>query len=333
MPARACGSAAAWRLGVRARYGFSDHVLEGPARRRASPRRRHRVELFGARDYRDVGDIAERSTAVNSFAAQEFGSDATDPYDVRGVGAGATLGTWAGVDWSLTAAHEEQGRLTVHATPWHGAYGATLPAWSLTEERLGLDVSRALPATALGDVRVHAQVRGGWYAGRDTTLAERHPDFERAFVEIHAQRKVGADALLLAATAAGVRASSGIPAQEYVFLGGPVSGPGYDYHRFASQLGATGHAEWRLGIPFFGMSLGAFGRAPASATLAPYVHTVYVARSAPFATPANGWYPSAGVGLLVLFDLARFDVARGLRRGAGRWTFSFDVAPALWRVL
>ena len=320
-------------LSAAGRWGFDDHQAKGRGAVELEGADGRSVQVFAMRDYRDAGDVAEASSVVNSIAAQEFGTDRSDPYDVRGVGAGAALGRWAGLDWSLTAAHEAQGRLAVHATPWHGAYGATLPAWSLTEERLGLDVSRALPATALGDVRVHAQLRGGWYAGRDTALAERHPDFERAFVEVRAQRKVGADALVLAATAAGVHASSGIPAQEYVFLGGPVSGPGYDYHQFASQLGATGHAEWRLGIPFFGISLGAFGRSPASATLAPYLHTVYVARSAPFAAPANGWYPSAGVGLLMLFDLARFDVARGLRRGAGRWTFSFDVAPALWRVL
>ena len=46
---------------------------QGPTRRRASARRRHRDRAFGVRDYRDVGDVAERSTAVNSFAAQEFG--------------------------------------------------------------------------------------------------------------------------------------------------------------------------------------------------------------------------------------------------------------------
>lgn len=335
----ALGAGAAARLGggVRVsadgRWGFADHQAKGRGAIHLDGADGRSIQVFAMRDYRDAGDVAEASSVVNSIAAQEFGSDRTDPYDVRGGGVGATLGTWAGVDWSLAAAHEEQGRLAVHAAPWHGRYGVTIPAWSLTEERLSLDVSRALAGTALGDVRLHAQMRGGWYSGRDTTLGPGHPAFERAFVEAHAQRKIGRDELVLAATAAGVHAASGIPAQEYVFLGGPVSGPGYDYHQFAAQFGSTAHAEWRLPVPFFGLSLGAFGRAPASATLAPYFHTVYVARSAPFAAGANGWYPSAGVGLLVLFDLARFDVARGLRRGAGRWTFSFDVAPALWRVL
>jgi hypothetical protein len=138
---------------------------------------------------------------------------------------------------------------------------------------------------------------------------------------------------VLDATVAGVRGSSEVPAQEYVFLGGPISGPGYDYHQFAARFGATAHAEWRVPVPFAPISLGAFGRASPTATVAPYVHMVYVTNGAPFATPARGWYPSVGVGFMLLFDLARFDVARGLRRGTGRWTFSFDLAPALWRVL
>jgi len=335
----ALGAGAAARVGggvrvsAAARWGFDDHAAKGRGAVEWDGADGRSIQVFAMRDYRDAGDRQEASSVVNSIAAQEFGSDRTDPYDVRALGLGVSLGTWAGAGWSVSAAHEEQGRLAVHAAPWHGAYGGTLPAWSLTEERLALDASRVLPVTALGEVRLRAELRGGWYRGRDTVLDAPHPTFERVGLEVHAQRKVGSDALVLDATAAAVRASSGIPAQELVLLGGPVSGPGYDYHQFAAQLGATGHAEWRFGVPFFGLSLGAFGRAPATATLAPYVHTVYVSRTAPFAAPANGWYPSVGVGLMVLFDLARFDVARGLRRGAGRWTFSFDVAPALWRVL
>ena len=45
----------------------------------------------------------------------------------------------------------------------------------------------------------------------------------------------------------------------------------------------------------------------------------------------EGVYPSAGVGLLTLFDLVRFDVARGLR--SGRWTFSVDMTRDFWAVL
>ena len=335
----ALGGGASARLGggfgaaATARWGLDDHQAKGRGSVGYEWASGRSIALFAMRDYRDVGDRPEVSPLVNSIAAQEFGSDRTDPYDVRGLGLELALGRWAGADWSVVAAHEDQNRLAVHAAPWHGAYAATVPAWSVGEERLAVDARRSLQATALGDLSVHAQIRGGSFMGRDTTLAPRHPTFGRAFVEAHAQRKVGADALVLDATAAGVHGSSGVPAQEYVFLGGPVSGPGYDYHQFAARFGATAHAEWRVPVPFPAISLGAFGLAPATATLAPYVHTMYVTNGASFATAARGWYPSVGVGFMVLFDLARFDVARGLRRGTGRWTFSFDLAPALWRVL
>jgi len=315
------------------RWGFDDHQAKGRGSVGYEWSSGRSIALFAMRGYRDAGDVPEVSPLVNSIAAQEFGSDRTDPYDVRGLGVDLALGRWAGADWSATAAHEEQNRLAVHAAPWHGTYGATVPAWSIREERLAVDARRSLPSVALGDVTVHAQLRGGWFTGRDTALAAGHSSFERAFVQAHAQRKLGADALVLDATVAGVRGSSGVPAQEYVFLGGPISGPGYDYHQFAARFGATAHAEWRVPVPFAPISLGAFGRASPTATVAPYVHMVYVTNGAPFATPARGWYPSVGVGFMLLFDLARFDVARGLRRGAGRWTFSFDLAPALWRVL
>jgi len=52
---------------------------------------------------------------------------------------------------------------------------------------------------------------------------------------------------------------------------------------------------------------------------------------APGEPARQGWYPALGVGTLVLFDLLRFDVARGLRDG--RWTFSVDAARGFWPIL
>jgi hypothetical protein len=83
------------------------------------------------------------------------------------------------------------------------------------------------------------------------------------------------------------------------------------------------HVEWRAKVPFIPVPLGEWGRAPATATLAPFVHTAWV--------DGKGWYPSAGVGLLSVFDLLRFDVARGTRDG--RWSFYFDVSRDFWPIL
>ena len=74
--------------------------------------------------------------------------------------------------------------------------------------------------------------------------------------------------------------------------------------------------EWRSSVPFFGLSLGPYGKAPARATLAPFATVIYSANEAPFAADRGGWYPAVGVGALLFFDLLRIDVARGLHHGA-----------------
>jgi hypothetical protein len=84
-------------------------------------------------------------------------------------------------------------------------------------------------------------------------------------------------------------------------------------------------------VPFPSIPLGRFGTAPGSATLAPFVHFAYIDDPAQFRRSDSGWFPAAGVGALVLFDLLRFDVAHGFRDG--RWTFSADVTRDFWRVL
>jgi hypothetical protein len=64
-------------------------------------------------------------------------------------------------------------------------------------------------------------------------------------------------------------------------------------------------------------------------TLAPFAHVVFLGRAT--GGRAAGWYPSLGTGALLFFDAIRLDVARGLRDG--KWTFSADLTPELWRVL
>src|SRR5688572_19275865 len=74
-------------LDVRGRYGMDDREGKGSgALSWRSPR--WGVRIFGLRDFRDAGDVQERSRLINSIAAQEFGSDFTDPYGVQAVGLG-----------------------------------------------------------------------------------------------------------------------------------------------------------------------------------------------------------------------------------------------------
>ena len=134
------------------------------------------------------------------------------------------------------------------------------------------------------------------------------------------------------------------PAQHLVFLGGPTTGPGYDFHQFTGRVGASQRVELRTPAPFPSFKLGRYGRTPATITLAPFVNAVWIsdrtfvrprtAKAVLAATTpslSNGWFPSVGIGALTIFDLIRFDVARGLRDG--RWSFSVDAGRELWGIL
>jgi hypothetical protein len=101
------------------------------------------------------------------------------------------------------------------------------------------------------------------------------------------------------------------------------------------RFGASQRVEGRFSIPFVALSLGRYGNTGNRATLAPFAHVAYVAM-VDSSTRAGtgrgvGWYPSIGVGLLTVFDLLRFDVAKGLRDG--RWAFSVDVIRDFWSIL
>ena len=334
----ALGAGASLRAGggivasLRGRYGFSDHELKGRlgvALRRGGGTG---IELFGMRDYRDASNVAERSAAVNSFGAQEFGSDDTDPYDVAGAGAIAELGVHAGLHWSVEGAWERQDSLRIHATSAWGSFARTIPAQPLHEERLTLSFARQSPTVLAGiETRFSGQLRGGLTQPLRGDTGHVDDSFARAMFTAHGERALGDGRLVLESTIAGVVGRHEVPAQELVYLGGPVSGPGYDFHQFAGRVGATGRVEWRTHVPFIGLPLGPYGRAPASATLAPFATVIYTAHAPPFAPARPGWYPAVGVGALFFFDILRIDVARGLRRG--KWTFSLDVTRDLWSIL
>jgi hypothetical protein len=138
--------------------------------------------------------------------------------------------------------------------------------------------------------------------------------------------------LVLFTAGGAVGANGPIPAQEWLYFGGPVSAPGYAFHELAALAGATQRVEWRMPIPAPAISLGRFGRAPGRATLAPFAQATFARRaSALDAAHPSGVYPTLGVALSPFFDLVRFELARGLRHG--RWTFNVDLSRAFWGVL
>ncbi len=317
------------RAAVQARYGVDDEQVKGRVALSWVRASGVGVHLFAEREYRDAGDVVERSGLINSIAAQEFGSDATEPFDVRGAGITADLGAALGMGWRLTGAYERHDPVRVVARPSRGEYEPVIDAMDAGAIRLAVAFDRPTSLIVAGtELRVQGEVRGMSFLPR--ALSAQDPRTARVFVDASLERPVGSHRLVTRTTFAAVGAtSSAVPSQELVYLGGPVSGPGYRYHEFAGRIGGSHRLEWRIPAPFVAIPLGRFGEVPPRMTVVPFAHAVFLARTA--GERSAGWYPSLGAGAMLFFDAVRLDVGRGLRHG--KWTFSVDVTPELWRVL
>ncbi len=314
-----------WSSSARVRYGFSDEAWKGRAEV-AVQIQALGVSLFAEQDFRDVGDVSEGSSVRNSLAAQEYGSDYTDPYSVKAFG-GRLQAAALGFRWKLDGAYVVQRALAVNTTPARGAFEPTVAAWPMDGSQLDLSASRAMPIAG-GELRFDGSLRSaGLRVSRgfsDSTLGDSR--FARAVAEVHFSRERTPNVLRLVAVGAiaGTQGNDPLPPQALVYLGGPVSGPGYNYHAFRARRGAALHAEFGVAVPFPSIPLGRYGRSPASARLLPFAHLVAIGAAAPESQHAPGWYPSLGVALEFFFDLLRVETARGLHDG--RWTFSFDLS-------
>ncbi len=314
------------------RYGLDDHRLKGRAQLTLDADGFPPLRLVAEHDFRNAGDVQERSLLVNSLAAQELGSDHTQPYGVTSLRVEAELGRAAGGDWRVTAGFERHEPLAVNAAPASGTFSGVVPAWSADVARFTLAGQQASVVGPWGSsLRLGAELRGGVLWLRDAESPESRLVFGRVAARARVERPLGGQRLVLETVAAVAIADPAVPPQEMVFLGGTRSAPGYDFHELAGEVGIAQRVELQLPVPFVSIPLGRYGRSPASATLAPFVHGAYIGRSAPFTELGDGVYPSAGLGLELFFNLIRFDVARGLRDG--RWTFSVDVARSFWGIL
>ena len=309
------------------RYGFSDEQLKGRGALEYRTGAGSSLILAAERQYRDVSDDQESSLVRNSIAAQEFGSDYTDTYDARAVSLAWLL---ARLGWrpSLEVAYERHEALLVHARPATGAFEPTIPALPLREVRATLGLDRPTALTYGGyELAAHFALTGA-QVNRPSTIQAK---LLRPSLVLDLEKPLGSSRLLFHTIAAGVLSHDSVPVQHLVFLGGPASGPGYDFHEFVGRAGVSQRLEWRFLAPFIPIPLGRYGRVPGTITLAPFATAVWIDRSAGFKAPRQGWYPALGLGALTVFDIIRLDVARGLR--GGRWTFSVDVGRDFWSVL
>jgi hypothetical protein len=310
---------------ARARYGLDDREVKGGGDLSWAPSSSFGLRVFGLSDFRDAGDVAERSGAANTIASQEFGSDYTDPYRVWGGGTGVDFSLGGNLRWQLDGALEQQDSLSVHARPVVGEFEPTIPALSRRLLALALHADRPPSLSLLGtELTVHADARSTWDL-RPTVLpggATSSIRTLRGDIQANVERPIGEYRFVSRTTAAALWSTGGDPAQELVYLGGPVSAPGYDYHSLVSRGAVGEHLEWQMPLPFPAFSLGRFGRVPSRGTFAPYIQAVTTGQV----------FPSAGAGFLTPFDLVRIDVARGLTH-RGRWIFNVDISREFWRIL
>jgi hypothetical protein len=334
----AVGAGVASRFGggfgveVRGRYGFDDRQGKGSgALSWRSPRWGARV--FAQRDFREGGDLQERSGLVNSIAAQEFGSDLTDPYGVEAVGVGVEAIGVKGFRLGLDASLERHRPLELRAAPARGTFVGTLPATRLRAARLSLAADRPTALSVFGtELRLQGDLRASRLTTDDAAFPVRATNVARAFASVSIERPFDAGRLVLFTAGGAVGANGPIPAQEWLYFGGPASAPGYAFHELAAAAGVTQRIEWRAPVPAPAFSLGRFGRAPGRATLAPFAQATFARRAAASDVDhPTGVYPTLGVAIQPFFDLVRFEVARGLRHG--RWTFNVDLSRDFWGVL
>lgn len=329
---------AGFSMMARGRYGVSDERGKGTlgiSFRRASGAG---FDIAGYDDYHDVGEMRETSLVVSSIAAQEFGSDFSDLFGARGVSVGARSRPLAGWTIGIGASLERDRPLEVNATPASGRYEPTIAASDMRQRSAALWLDRP---TRLGPFGFETQMHleGSLIQFRDALSDYRN--MSRFSARASLERPVGSGRIVARSLAAWVAGGNTVPAQQLVFIGGPMTAPGYVFHQFAARAAAAQRLEIQFPVPFVSIPLGRYGKTTSSITLAPFVNAAWVDRTvgARFSgnfpalpQPANpGWHPSVGIGALTIFDLLRFDVARGLRDG--RWTFSADVSRDFWSIL
>lgn len=341
-------------VNARARYGFDDEQAKGGITLSWVRPSGVGFRLFGSRDFRDVGDVAERSTVINSLASQEFSSDYTDPFLVRAVGGGADYVTGGGMRLRATGSYERQSPLGVHARAISGTFLRTIYMEDARVRRVSLELDRPPKLWFLGtELSAHVEARGTERVQLPRVYLADHS--LRLAAQANLERPFGRFRLATATTVAGVTIKGSTPGnependQELVYLGGPVSAPGYAYHSIVTDAALTERVEWRMPAPFIPFSLGRFGRVPSQGTFALFAHAVVANRFRNIELPAPGpyppppfagrrirslesFYPSLGVAYQLPFDLLRVDVARGLATG-GRWTFNIDISKEFWPIL
>src|SRR5215218_9493568 len=181
-----------------------------------------------------------RGRRAGAIAAQEFGSDATDPYGVQAVGLGLEALGVKGFRLQLDGSLERQRPLAVRATPATGRFTPILPATPLRAVRLSLTAERPTALSVFGtELRLRGELRATRISTDDAAFQVPTSTVGRAFASLSIERPFTSGRLVLFTAGGAVGANGPIPAQEWLYFGGPVSAPGYAYHELAAVAGGA----------------------------------------------------------------------------------------------
>jgi hypothetical protein len=335
----AAGAAMKFRAGgglsltLGGRYGFADDAPKGRATLELDRVGRPSLRFFAEREYLDAGFEPERSLILNSIAAPFFGSDYLNLYDTRSVGVSVDVLPLGAVRPRLELSFQKQSALDVNVKPISGQFGGLVPARSTRSAvaKLELHSSGIEGPFGFSTFAWSLQSEIAAFAESHEPLRLHGDRYFRLSGKVAGEVPLGSRTLSLSLFAAGVHSSVAVPEQQLIYLGGPVTAPGYNFHELSGNAAAGLRAELRIPVPFVSISLGRYGRSPGSATLIPFAGTSYISGPPEFSGRQSGIYPFAGMGASVFYDLLRLDVARGLRDG--RFTFSIDIMRDFWRVL
>jgi len=309
-------------LRVQGGYGFADRRVTG---RVAGELPVGRTTLEGAayRSVRDVADVPVVSPLLNSLAAQEFGADDGDYYLATGARVGLRRGMGARGAWSIGAARETIGSLSVRLQPAAGTFrpnpplgGTSLDVAQLTLER------RAAGFGARGDVHGTATLEVGRLDGGAT--------YGRVAAIGDALFPIGkTQGLIELQTGA---ASGGVPPHRAFVLGGRGTLLGEEFRVWGGRRMALLQAEWRVRAPFPSLAVGSYTRTPHTAIVAPFVAMGWadrpIAGTPWLATP--GARTTVGVALEWL-GLVRLEAGIGAQ--TGRVGVTIDVLRDFWGIL
>lgn len=265
-------------------------------------------------ELRDLGPVPGASGLVNSFAAVA-GEDYLDPYFARGGVAYHRFGSPGGpgtVEVRLTREWHEAARQVI------GSGDSYPPVRPIDEGWLSAaDVRVELPERRTG-ASLSVAGRLGHHEGRTYATGRARVAWARE----EAFRPVPFRAELLAGVV-----GPDAPAQELALLGGRGTLPGHPYRkqigdRFWLLTVEAGHAVRAPWVEVHAFA--AAGRSWLSGE-----------RGVPEGWPGRGdaaTRASLGIGVELLWEVLRVDLARGLGAG-GDWTVVFEISPRLQRWL